>query len=55
MEKFKNNIKLISKKFNFLIFVTILIFIFRNYERVKFEKEFYSYKPLKNFYFKTEE
>lgn len=55
MEKYKVQINLISKKFYFLIFVTILIFIFRNYERVKFEKEFYSYKPLKNFYFKIEE
>ena len=55
MEKYQVQINLISKKFYFLIFVTILIFIFRNYERVKFEKEFYSYKPLKNFYFKIEE
>ena len=55
MEKYQAQIKLISKKFFFLIFVTILIFIFRNYERVKFEKEFYSYEPLKNFYFKIEE
>ena len=55
MEKYQVQINLISKKFYFLIFVTMLIFIFRNYERVKFEKEFYSYKPLKNFYFKIEE
>ncbi|MDC3207805.1 hypothetical protein OA967_00730, partial [Candidatus Pelagibacter sp.] len=41
MEKFQNNINLISKKFYFLIFVTIIIFVFRNYERVKFEIEFY--------------
>ena len=54
MEKFKNNINLISKKFNFLIFVTIIIFTFRNYDRIKYEMETYNYKPLKNFYFKTE-
>ncbi len=54
MEKFKNDINLISKKIYFLIFVTIIIFTYRNYERVKFEIEFYSYKPLKNFYFKIE-
>ncbi len=54
MEKFSNNIELISKKFNFLILITIIIFIYRNYERIKFEIEFYNYKPLKNFYFKIE-
>ena len=54
MEKFKNDINLISKKIYFLIFVTIIIFTYRNYERVKFEIEFYSYKPLKDFYFKIE-
>ena len=55
MEKYQNHLSLISKKFYFLIFVTIIIFVYRNYERLKFEIDFYSYKPLKNFYFKIEE
>ena len=55
MEKYQNNINLISKKFYFLIFLTIIIFAYRNYERVKFEIDFYSYKPLNNFYFKIDE
>ena len=49
MEKFKNNINLISKKFNFLIFLIIIIFTFRNYDRIKYEMETYNYKPLKIF------
>ena len=54
MENFKDNINLISKKFKILIFVTIIIFTFRNYDRIKYEMETYNYKPLKNFYFKIE-
>ncbi len=55
MEKYQNNINLISKKFYFLIFLTIIIFAYRNYDRVKFEIDFYSYKPLSDFYFKIDE
>ncbi len=55
MEKYQNDLNLISKKFYFLILFTIAIFIFRNYERIKFEVQFYSYKPLENFHFKIEE
>ena len=55
MEKYQSNINLISKKFYFLIFLTIIIFAYRNYERIKFEIDFYSYKPLNNFYFKIDE
>ena len=47
MEKFKNNINLISKKFNILIFVTIIIFTLRNYDRIKYEMRLIYYKPLK--------
>ena len=55
MEKYQNNINSISKKFYFLILVSIIIFTYRNYERIKYEIEFYSYKPLNNFHFKIEE
>ena len=55
MEKYQNNINLISKKFYFLILVSIIIFTYRNFERIKYEIEFYSYKPLNNFHFKIEE
>jgi hypothetical protein len=53
LEKFQAKQNIIKLKFISLIFITILIFLGRNYSRITNEVETYNYKPFDETYFRV--